>query len=253
MTKPDWQLTSPLDAIVFDCDATLSRLEGIDELARLNGVAEEVCQLTAEAMASTGITGELYEKRLSLVQPNKCQVEAMGQEYFNERSPDVLEVIRILQRLKKTVYIMSAGVNPAVTIFAKLLGIPEDYVFAVDLKFDADGTYRDFDRTSPLTGPGGKCKLIMTLHEKHNGIVHIGDGMNDVDVRHCVRRFVGYGGVFYREKVADHSDYYILSTSISPVLPLALTKNEVHGLSEEERQYYDCGIKFIERGEVLVS
>ena len=35
------------DAVVFDCDSTLSSLEGIDELAAIAGVREEVAALRA--------------------------------------------------------------------------------------------------------------------------------------------------------------------------------------------------------------
>jgi len=253
MTKLHWQLTSPLEAIVFDCDGTLSRLEGIDELARLNGVGDEVCELTAKAMSETGVTPDLYARRLSLVQPARHQVEEMGREYFSERNPDVLEIIRIFQRLNKVVYIMSAGVNPAVTIFAELLGIPKSNVLAVDLSFDANGNYSDFDRDSPLTGPGGKGELAMELRKKHASIMHIGDGMNDMDAKDQVTRFVGYGGVFYRKNLADLCDYYILSTSLSPLLPLGLTEKEAQFLSEGERQFYDAGLNFIDRKEVEIA
>lgn len=252
MKKSQWQLAEPIDAVVFDCDGTLSILEGINELAKLNGVGDEVCRLTDKAMSETGVTEELYSRRLSLVQPSKHQVEEIGQEYFNERSPDVLEVVRILQHLNKEIYIMSAGVNPAVTIFAELLGIPKSNVLAVDIRFDSDGHYRDYDKESPLTTSGGKRILTQKLREKHKTIMHVGDGMNDVAAKPCVTRFVGYGGAFYRESIENHCDFYIRSASLTPILPLLLTENESHNLSKEEHQYYNRGMEFIDSGEVLI-
>jgi len=253
MTDHTWQLTTPLDAIVFDCDGTLSRLEGIDELAQVNDVEHEVAVLTQKAMAVTGITPDLYAQRLSLVQPTEAQIKKVGHDYFYERTPDVLEVIRIFQRFNKVIYIMSAGVNPAVIMFAEHLGIPKLQVFAVDLEFDSAGCYLDFDHQSPLTTPGGKRHLVELLHKKHRNIMHVGDGMNDIDAKDVVTRFVGYGGVFYREKIAELCDYYILSTSMSSLLPLAFTEKETQNLSEGERQFYDAGLSFIERGEVLIK
>jgi len=252
MTKLQWQLTSPIDAVVFDCDGTLSRIEGINALAELNGVGDEVCRLTDKAMADTGMSLELYNRRLSLVQPTKQQVKTIGQQYYDECSVDVSEVIRILQSLNKAIYIMSAGVNPAVIIFAALLGIPKSHVFAVDISFDAKDHYRDFDKTSPLTRSGGKRELTRKLREKHKAILHVGDGMNDVSVKSDVTRFVGYGGAFYRESIENHCDFYIRSTSLTPLLPLALTVSEFQNLSEEERSYYNRGMDFIDRGEVLI-
>ena len=41
-----FQLADPVDAIVFDCDGTLSLIEGIAVLAHANGVGEHVRELT---------------------------------------------------------------------------------------------------------------------------------------------------------------------------------------------------------------
>jgi phosphoserine phosphatase len=38
MLTKNWQLQHPLDAVVFDCDGTLSQIEGIDALAEKNDV-----------------------------------------------------------------------------------------------------------------------------------------------------------------------------------------------------------------------
>lgn len=40
----------PVDAVISDCDGTLSTIEGIDELARMNDVYAEISQLTQAAM-----------------------------------------------------------------------------------------------------------------------------------------------------------------------------------------------------------
>ncbi|TAK75879.1 MAG: phosphoserine phosphatase, partial [Gammaproteobacteria bacterium] len=61
---PIWQPQAPIPAIVFDCDGTLSMIEGIDELAKHNGVSEAVQALTAEAMEKTGLHPDLYRQRL---------------------------------------------------------------------------------------------------------------------------------------------------------------------------------------------
>ena len=40
--------------MVFDCDSTLSLIEGINELAAMNGVPYEVAELTRHAMGGRG-------------------------------------------------------------------------------------------------------------------------------------------------------------------------------------------------------
>jgi phosphoserine phosphatase len=98
------QLQQPMDAIIFDCDGTLSSIEGIDELARQNGVAAPVAALTAIAMGRTGINPDLYQERLSLVKPHSEQVLALGREYYQEITPDARAVVQIFQRLEKAIY-----------------------------------------------------------------------------------------------------------------------------------------------------
>ena len=51
MNNHSWQLPDPIEAISFDCDSTLSSIEGIDELAKFNSCESEVNQLTEEREA----------------------------------------------------------------------------------------------------------------------------------------------------------------------------------------------------------
>lgn len=249
----NWLTEQPFDAIVLDCDGTLSTIEGIDVLAEQNGVYDEVHRLTSIAMTQTGITPELYESRISLVKPTKAQLLALGQQYFFERSLDALQLVETFLSLKKAVYVVSAGINPAVKIFADLLGISEKNVFAVDAHFDAAGNYKGFDCNSPCTYRSGKRDIALELKKRHGRVLYVGDGMNDFEVHDCVDRFVGYGGNFYRENIAEGSEYYIRSASMLPLLPLALTQQEFEQLNILHRKYFIEGVEYIDRGSVLMG
>ncbi len=245
-----WQLQTPVPAIIFDCDGTLSMIEGIDELAKHNGVTAAVQALTAQAMGSTGIHPELYQQRLKLVYPRQEQVQALGRDYFKHLVPDVQHIIRILQRLQKTVYIVSAGLSPAVRIFGDMLQIPQENIFAVDIHFDAKGQFIDFEKTSPLVYRHGKRDIVNRLKLLHADIIHVGDGLNDFVTYDLVTRFIGYGGVFYRENIASQCQYYIRSLSMAPLLPLVLTQAEYEMLAAEEHALYQKGLMAIQEGTV---
>lgn len=249
LTRSNWQLTGPLDAIIFDCDGTLSALEGIDELAKLNGAGAAVQQLTADAMGKTGINPELYQQRLALTQPTRDQVLALGEQYFNHQAPDVLAVIQLLQALNKAVYIISAGLYPAVAIFGKLLGVPQENIFAVNIYFDSAGNFSDFDHASPLVTADGKRTISSQLKQKHPRILHIGDGLNDYSTHDLVTRFVGYGGFFYRARIAELCQYYIATPSMTALLPLCLTVAEVKRLTEAQYRLYQQGLTLLAHGE----
>jgi phosphoserine phosphatase len=242
LNASQWQLQHPIDAVIFDCDGTLSAIEGIDELARLNGVGEAVSALTAQAMGKTGINPELYAKRLQLALPREEQVLALGETYYAHRVPDAVEVIHILQELKKTVYLVSAGLYPALAIFGALLKIPASQIFAVNIQFDQQGRYLNFDSTSPLAQHEGKRQIAFQLQEKHHSVAYIGDGMNDAIARDVVTRFVGYGGIFYRDNIAAVCEFYIKSKSIAPLLPLLLTQQESLQLSARGKLLYQVGL-----------
>jgi phosphoserine phosphatase len=245
-----WQLEHPVNAVVFDCDGTLSMIEGIDELARSNGVSDAVESLTAEAMNTTGINPSLYEKRLDLVYPKQEQVLALGHHYFKRQAPDVSDVIQLLKRLNKMVYVVSAGLYPAVRIFGELLQVPPENIFAVDIQFDDNGHFVDFERTSPLITRNGKRDIVNRLRMLHPTIIHIGDGMNDYVTYDLVTRFIGYGGAFYRENMAARCKYYINTLSLAPLLPLSLTQKEYQGLGPAEKSLYQKGVAAIHEGKV---
>jgi phosphoserine phosphatase len=241
-THSSWQLKNPIDAVIFDCDGTLSTIEGINELAKNNGVGDIIAALTHEAMSVSGLNPEIYQQRLHLIHPKKHQVQALGDLYFKHCVPDAMHVIQILQRLHKTVYIVSAGVNPAVTIFGEKLGIPREQIYAVNMEFDLAGNYLDFDHASPLIFNHGKRQIVELLKNKHPHILHIGDGLNDYITHDIVTRYIGYGGVYYRENLANLCEYYIRSLSLAPILPLCLTEQESKILLTHELKLYLHGM-----------
>jgi len=247
-----WQLTIPIDAILFDCDGTLSRIEGIDELAKHNSVGPIVQRLTQDAMSKTGMNPDLYAKRLTLTKPDRDAVTQLGNTYHKEKVPDILNIIQIFHRLKKEVYIVSAGLFPAVALFGQYLKIPEKNIYAVRITFHPNGTYKDFDHHSPMVFKNGKQQIVNEIKVKHPNIAYIGDGLSDLEVYSLVTRFVGYGGAYYRENIAALCEFYIKTLSMTPLLPLVLTAWEVDQLTKSENDLYQQGLGAIQNNEVKI-
>ncbi len=241
-TMPDWQLQNPIDAVIFDCDGTLSSIEGIDELADMNHTGPAVAALTQEAMERTGLNPDIYRQRLQLVLPSKQQVLELGARYQATLVPEAKSVIQILKRLNKPVFLASAGIKLAVDLLGEALNIPSSHIFAVDVTFTPNGSYLDFDTTSPLTRSNGKCDIAQRLKKQYPALAQVGDGMNDFVVRDTVTRFIGYGGVFYRENIAAGCEFYIKTPSLASVLPLLLTQAEAATLSTAEAAIYQQGL-----------
>ena len=69
------------DLIFFDCDSTLSTIEGIDELAKLKGKEARVGLLTNKAMNGDLDLSEVYGKRLKAIRPTRGQLKAVEERY----------------------------------------------------------------------------------------------------------------------------------------------------------------------------
>ena len=71
-------------SVCFDCDGTLTRIEGIDELARRSGRDSEIAPLTTAAMDGTLSIEDVYAKRLEIVRPDREALEWLGERYLAE-------------------------------------------------------------------------------------------------------------------------------------------------------------------------
>jgi phosphoserine phosphatase len=111
--------------VVFDCDSTLSAIEGIEELARER--REEVSRLTTLAMSGQVALEEVYGRRLELIRPSRREVERVGQLYIQRLVPAAGETVRNLLAAGVTVQVLSGGLLPPVAAVAAHLGIARAY------------------------------------------------------------------------------------------------------------------------------
>jgi phosphoserine phosphatase len=212
--------------VLFDCDSTLSAIEGIDELAV--DCRDDVAQLTDAAMRGEIPLEEVYGRRLRLVQPTRRAVEMLARAYVAQLVPDAAETIRALQTASVDVRIISGGLRPAVLAVAKAVGVPGAHVGAVDIRFRADGTYLDFDAASPLAATGGKRVAIERWLIDRPAMM-VGDGTTDLEDRPVVDLFVAFAGVVERPNVVQAADIVVRANSLAPILPLVLHADEVVG------------------------
>ena len=227
----------PYAAVYFDCDSTLSSIEGVDELLRWAPptLRADIAALTEQAMNGTLPLAAVYEQRLSLLAPRRQQLDEVGALYIQRLVPDAHLVVQALQSLGKHVGIVSGGLLVPVQHVAASLGIAAANVHAVPLHFAADGSYRDFDRTSPLWRNGGKIDVVHALPAAHRPLAFVGDGITDAETQGHVARFVGFGGVVVRPKVRERADIFVATKSLAGVLPHVLTAAEQKVLAADPR------------------
>lgn len=223
----------PYKHVLFDCDSTLTAIEGIDALAATAGKGWRVEVLTRAAMDGDVELHEVYERRLRAVKPTRQQVTAIRQQYKDNIVEDARAVIAALQALGHAVYIISGGLAEPVAEFGIFLGVPQENIRAVPLAYNelsgqwwynaenTDKRYRDYEQ-SPLTLSSGKPQIVRELIGGKSGrSLLIGDGISDLLAREAVDLFAGYGGVVARARVRAEAPVFINSRSLAPALALA--------------------------------
>jgi phosphoserine phosphatase len=235
-------LTTPFDRIAFDCDSTLSRIEGIEELARLDAAARgpagaecarELGELTDAAMSGRVPLQEVYARRLALVAPRRNDVATLGRRYIEEAVPQARETCGALRDLGKELVIVSGGLRLAVTAFGQWLGVPDRNVHAVAAWFDGSGALTHIDSRSPLIRSGGKREVVAGWPARRTAFV--GDGMTDAETLGAADTFICFAGVVHRPEVAARASAVVTSPGLSGILPLVCTADELDRLRRDSR------------------
>lgn len=214
----------PFASAWFDCDSTLSRIEGIDELATRfrPALGASIAALTEQAMNGQRPIDEVYAERLALIAPTREEVNAIGRLYVDTLVDGARATIAALREAGLHVGVVSGGLRPAVLFATRALGIADADVHAVDVSFTADGRYRDFDRRSPFTRAHGKREFVHALPAQQRPCLFVGDGSTDLAVQGEADLFVGFGGVVCRAKLEREAEVFVRGPSLTDVLPVAL-------------------------------
>lgn len=220
----------PYKHIFFDCDSTLTTVEGIDILAESAGKKWRVEVLTNAAMNGERELEDVYKKRLLAVKPSRQQILDIRQSYKKNIVEDAYQLIAALHYLGHKVYIISGGLAEPVQEFGIFLGVPKENIRAVDVAYnELSGNWWDGEDAQymtyldgALTVSDGKAEIVTELLDGRNGrCLLIGDGNSDLLASHAVDLFVGYGGVIQRQNVVAGAPVYLHSQSLAPLLALA--------------------------------
>lgn len=224
---------------LFDCDSTLSAVEGIDELADHPEHQERIAELTEQAMDGQIPLEEVYGRRLSLLNPTRDEIRKVKASYKANAVPDAQAVIAALEHVEIETWIVSGGLREPVAEFATWLGVPPDRVRAVEAHFDPlDGEWWD-GRSQPryadhagceLTTTTGKADVIRQSVRTEGRRLFVGDGVSDLAAADEVDLFIAYAGVISRPAVVEEAPVVVNCESLAPVLALAVGPRRVHEL-----------------------
>lgn len=214
-----------LDHVIFDVDSCLVAIEGIDELARMRNVYDQVAGLTRSAMNGEIGFDEVFAKRLDIINPRRNDLTEVGRQYVQNITAFAPQIIALLREAGTDVWLVSGGFDEAIYPLAAALGIDGDHVFANHLYFDEQGAYLNYDRDNPLAGNQGKRAVIAALKKegKLDGkVAIIGDGMAEMETHDIVDVRIGYGGHVLRENVRANADVYVDDPSLFPLASILI-------------------------------
>lgn len=223
--------------IFFDCDSTLTAVEGIDVLADTDEKKREVAALTQAAMDGQLDLEDVYARRLQAINPTHEQVRQIRRVYKRNTVEDAAAVIAALHEQGHKVYIISGGLAEPVEEFGIYLGVPRQRIRAVNVRYDQlDGLWWQTNsrqahylayQKGALTISDGKAQIVREFLGRQHGrsadsrSLLIGDGSSDLLAGTAVDLFVGYGGVIARQRVQAEAPVFIHSASLAPLLALA--------------------------------
>lgn len=175
----------------FDMDSTLIQGEGIDELAKMAGVGDQVVRITEAAMRGELNFDESFTRRVALLKGLSAErvyslLDTIPLAEGAER------LIRTLKLLGYKIAILSGGF----TFFARTLqqrfGI--DYIYANELEI-ADGMVTG-RIIPPIINGARKAALLAEIAGKENisleQVVAVGDGANDIPMLNLAGMGIAY-------------------------------------------------------------
>lgn len=166
--------------ICFDMDSTLIQAECIDELARRNGVYDQVAAITARAMRGEIDFKESFTERVALLKGLDVSV----MQDIAEHLPITEGADRLMSVLKKAGYkiaILSGGFTYFGEFMRRRFGV--DYVYANELEIGEDGKLTG-KYIGPVVDGHRKAELLRLLaqveHVNLEQTIAVGDGANDL-------------------------------------------------------------------------
>ena len=203
--------------VCFDCDSTLSAIEGIDWLAVRAGAGPEVEALTRRAMDGEVPLESVYAARLAVVRPEPDDLAALARAYAAHAVEDSRETVAALAAAGIEPWIVSGGMLEAVGPFAAWLGIDPARVLAVPLPWSEADPWAAA-AAHPLASTGGKRLMLARIAEDAE-VTLVGDGASDAAAKAAVARLIGFGGVVRHERMRKAADLWIDAPSLSPIVP----------------------------------
>lgn len=204
----------PKRVVVFDCDSTVIQAEVIDELAKVAGVTQRVCDLTTRAMNGEIEFEEAIKERVHLLKGLTVeQLEGLTRSI--DMTPGAEELLNTLKSMGYKIAVISGGFTFFTNYLKERFNL--DYVFANEMEIENGVTTGAIK--GEIIGAEQKAEIIRHIAELENisvdQIVAVGDGANDRFMLESAGLGIGFNP---KAVLKDYSDGIITSENIFGML-----------------------------------
>lgn len=220
--KFDYMSTKELEqlTIVIDFDSTFTKVEGLDELARiaLEGNAKQseivgkIREITDKGMTGNYSFADSLRDRVALLPANRSHVDQLITFLKGKISESFKRNKAFIQEHADQILIVSSGFKDFIVPVVEEMGIAASNVYANTFTYAADGTITGYDQANLLSQDRGKVSLLQSL--ALDGEVYvIGDGYTDYELREAglANKFFAFTENVSRKAVTDKADFVVPS------------------------------------------
>jgi D-3-phosphoglycerate dehydrogenase len=206
--------------IVIDFDSTFTKVEGLDELARIalegNPKQAEIVGKIRE-ITDKGMTGEYsfadsLRERVALLPANQTHVNQLIAFLKGKISDSFKRNKAFIREHADRILIVSSGFKDFIVPVVADMGIAAENVHANTFTYDGDGNIIGYDHTNLLSQDKGKVRLLQALALEGEVYV-IGDGYTDYELREAglANKFFAFTENVSRKAVTDKADFVVPS------------------------------------------
>lgn len=218
--------------IIIDFDSTFVKVESLDILGEisLSGRSDKEEKLAQIAdITNKGMNGDIsfatsLSDRIAILSASKDQINELVERLSEQVSESFARNKAFIKENASEILIVSSGFKEFIAPVVAEYGIPENQVYANTFEYDSEGNIIGCDKNNPLSGDGGKVKLVKSLNLDKKAFV-IGDGYTDYEIKEAglAEKFYCYTGNVSREKVVAKADH------ITPSFDEFLYENNLEG------------------------
>jgi len=205
-----------LKSFVIDFDSTFTRVEGLDELAKISLEGrpdakqnqEQIKQITDLAMAGEISFRQALAQRVALLHAHSSHIEKLVEVLKTKVSISFVRNKDFLRDFAGQIYIISSGFREFILPIVTEFGIRPENVFANTFLLDEQGFIIGFDDKNLLSKDKGKVHLLKQLNIPGDVFV-IGDGYTDYEIREAglANKFYAFTENISRESVVTVADH----------------------------------------------